>query len=72
MQERKPVLPIGTTFHQLRKTANTRLVERGVDPKTSTAVMGHGVGISLDIYTAVTPRMKEHAADVMDEDEEYG
>lgn len=70
MQERKPVLPEGTTFHQLRKTANTRLVERGVDPKTSAAIMGHGVSISLDIYTQVTPRMRQEAADVMDED--YG
>ena len=70
MVPRQPVLPVGTTFHQLRKTARTRLAERGADPATSAAVLGHGIGVSLGIYTQVTPRLKEDVADLMDED--YG
>jgi integrase len=62
------VLPIGTVFHQLRKTARTRMAERGIDPATSAAILGHGVNVSLEVYTQVTPRMLQKAADLMDDD----
>lgn len=68
MLDPNPVLPVGTTFHHLRKTARTRMAERGIDPNTSAAILGHGVAVSLELYTKVTPRMKQQAADLMDED----
>lgn len=67
MRDPNPVLPLGTTFHQLRKTARTRMAEQGIDPKTAADVLGHGIAVSMDVYTSVTPRMKQQAADLIDE-----
>lgn len=67
MRDPMPVLPLGTTFHTLRKTARTRMAEVGIDPATAAGVLGHGVGVSLEFYTAVTTRMRQQAADLIDE-----
>jgi integrase len=54
-------------FHDLRHTAATLLLERGVMPKTVSEMLGHSsVKITLDLYGHVTPRMQQAVADTMD------
>jgi integrase len=63
---RKAGLP-ALRFHDLRHTAATLLLRRGVNPKIVNEMLGHAnISITLDIYSHVTPDMQEMAAGVMD------
>lgn len=54
-------------FHDLRHTAATLLLIRGVNPKVVSEMLGHAsVAITLDVYSHVTPHMQQIVADVMD------
>lgn len=54
-------------FHDLRHTAATLMLERGVNPKVVSEMLGHSdIAISLGVYGHVTPRMQQAAVDVMD------
>jgi hypothetical protein len=54
--------------HAARHTAATLLLERGVDAKTVSEMLGHSsVGFTLDVYGHVTARMSKQAANVMDD-----
>jgi hypothetical protein len=46
------------------------MTELGIDPVTSAAILGHGVDVSLEVYTQVTPRMLQKAADLIDQNGE--
>jgi len=55
-------------FHDLRHTAATLLLGRGVHPKIVSEMLGHStVAITLDLYSHVTPTMQREAAAAMDE-----
>lgn len=54
-------------FHDLRHTAATLLLGRGVNPKIVSEMLGHAsIGITLDIYSHVLPDMQAQAAVEMD------
>jgi integrase len=54
-------------FHDLRHTAATLLLSRGINPKVVSEVLGHAqVSITLDVYSHVTPHMQQMAAKAMD------
>jgi integrase len=54
-------------FHDLRHTAATLLLDEGVHPKIVSEMLGHStVGITLDLYSHVTPTMQQEAADTLD------
>lgn len=54
-------------FHDLRHTAATLLVARGVHPKIVSETLGHSqVAITLDTYSHVTPTMQRAAAEAME------
>jgi integrase len=54
-------------FHDLRHTAATLLLGRGVNPKIVSEMLGHAsVGITLDVYSHVLPTMQQSAAAEMD------
>ncbi|MGO8951383.1 MAG: tyrosine-type recombinase/integrase [Ktedonobacterales bacterium] len=56
-----------TRFHDLRHTAATLLLGRGINPKIVSEMLGHSnVSITLTIYSHVTPHMQQQAADAMD------
>ncbi len=55
-------------FHDLRHTAATLLLSRGVHPKIVSELLGHSsVSITLDTYSHVVPSMQREAARVMDD-----
>jgi integrase len=55
-------------FHDLRHTAATLLLGRGVNPKIVSEMLGHAsVAITLDIYSHVMPHMQQQAAQAMDD-----
>jgi integrase len=55
-------------FHDLRHTAATLLLVRGINPKVVSEMLGHSqISITLDVYSHVTPHMQELAAQAMDE-----
>ena len=55
-------------FHDLRHSAATLLLARGVHPKVVSELLGHSqIGITLDLYSHVTATMLQHAADAFDE-----
>ena len=55
------------TFHDLRHTAATLLLARGVHPKIVSEMLGHSsIAITLDLYSHVTPTMQRETAAVMD------
>ncbi len=59
-------LPI-VRFHDLRHTAATLLLGRGVNPKVVSEMLGHSnISITLNLYGHVTPHMQQQAADMMD------
>jgi integrase len=50
-------------FHDLRHTAATLLLGRGVNPKIVSEMLGHAsIAITLDIYSHVLPDMQAQAA----------
>ena len=54
-------------FHDLRHTAATLLLSRGLNPKIVSEMLGHAsIAITLDIYSHVVPHMQQQAADAMD------
>ncbi len=54
-------------FHDLRHTAATLLLGEDVNPKIVSERLGHSrVGITLDLYSHVTPTMQRKAADAVD------
>lgn len=55
------------TFHYLRHTFTTRMIESGVNPKTVQAFLGHkDPKITLGIYTQVTEEMKNQAVEILE------
>ena len=55
-------------FHDLRHTAATQMLSRGVHPKVASELLGHAtVGITLDLYSHVSESMQREAALAMDE-----
>jgi integrase len=53
-------------FHDLRHTAATLLLSEGVHPKIVSEMLGHTqVGITLDLYSHVTPAMHETATSTL-------
>jgi integrase len=54
-------------FHDLRHTAATLLLGRGINPRIVSEMLGHSqIGITLGLYSHVTPHMQQQAADAMD------
>jgi integrase len=54
-------------FHDLRHTAATLMLGRGIHPKIVSEMLGHStVGITLDLYSHVTPSMQREAARALD------
>lgn len=54
-------------FHDLRHTAATLMLGRGVHPKIASEMLGHStIAITLDLYSHVTPTMQRAAADELD------
>jgi integrase len=54
-------------FHDLRHTAATLLLGRGVHPKIVSEMLGHSsISMTLDLYSHVTPSMQAEAAAVLD------
>jgi integrase len=55
-------------FHDLRHTAATLMLGGSVHPKIVSEVLGHStIGITLDLYSHVTPTMQRAAAQAMDD-----
>jgi integrase len=54
-------------FHDLRHTAATLMAAQGVHTKVVSEMLGHAsVGITLDLYSHVTPSMAQQAVTAMD------
>jgi integrase len=54
-------------FHDLRHTAATLLLGRGVHPKIASEMLGHStIAITLDLYSHVTPTMQREAVDALE------
>jgi integrase len=55
-------------FHDLRHTAATLLLGKGIHPKVVSEMLGHSqVGVTLDLYSHVTPTMHQQAAMAFDD-----
>jgi integrase len=55
-------------FHDLRHTAASHLLARGVHPKVVADMLGHStVTVTLDLYSHVAPSLHEAAAQALDE-----
>lgn len=55
-------------FHDLRHTAATLLLMKGVHPKIVSEILGHAnVSITLDVYSHCLPNMQGPAASAMEE-----
>ena len=55
-------------FHDLRHTAASLMLSRGVHPKVASELLGHAtVGITLDLYSHVSESMQREAARAMDD-----
>ncbi len=65
---KKTALPLDTRFHDLRHTAATLLLSRGVHPKIVQELLGHSsISITLDTYSHVLPNMQEKAVEAMED-----
>jgi integrase len=54
-------------FHDLRHTAATLMLLKGVHPKVVSEMLGHStVSITLDLYSHVLPDTQREAAAAMD------
>jgi len=61
-------LPATTRIHDLRHSAATLLLSRGVPIKVVSEMLGHAdVSITLSVYAHVLPDMQDKAADAMDD-----
>jgi integrase len=49
------------TFQILRKTNASLSMKAGVDPKVASDQRGHGIGVSLDVYTSSDMEQKKEA-----------
>jgi len=49
------------TFQILRKTIASLSMNAGVDPKVASDQRGHGIGVSLDVYTSSDLEQKRAA-----------
>jgi integrase len=55
-------------FHDLRHTAATLMLTRGVHPKIVSEMLGHAtIAITLDTYSHVLPTMQQAAARAMED-----
>lgn len=64
---KKAGLPTNTRFHDLRHTAATLLLTKGVHPKIVQELLGHSsISITLDTYSHVLPNMQSEAVRAMD------
>ena len=55
-------------MHDLRHSAATSLLSRGMPIKVVSEMLGHAdVSITLSIYAHVLPEMRDKAADTMDD-----
>ena len=55
-------------FHDLRHTAATLMLGRGVHPKVVAEMLGHSqISTTLDLYSHVTPTMQREATEALDE-----
>ena len=58
----------GIRFHDLRHTAATLLLGKGVHPKVVADMLGHAqISTTLDLYSHVTPTMQREATIALDE-----
>lgn len=54
-------------FHDLRHTAATLLLGRGVHPKIVSEQLGHSqIAVTLDLYSHVTPTMQREAVTALE------
>jgi integrase len=54
-------------FHDLRHTAATLMLLKGIHPKVVSEILGHTTsGITLDLYSHVLPDMQREAGAAMD------
>ena len=54
-------------FHDLRHSAATLLMSRGIHPKVVSEMLGHSqISITMDLYSHVLPTMQREAATVME------
>ena len=54
-------------FHDLRHTAATLLLSRGVHPKVVSEMLGHStITLTLDTYSHLVPILHDQAAELMD------
>ncbi|HUF53305.1 MAG TPA: site-specific integrase [Dehalococcoidia bacterium] len=54
-------------FHDLRHSAATLLLGKGIHPKIVSEMLGHStIAITLDLYSHVTPTMQREAAQALD------
>ena len=54
-------------FHDLRHTAATLMLGRGVHPKVASEMLGHStIAITLDLYSHVTTTMQREAVRAID------
>ncbi|TIS60761.1 MAG: integrase [Mesorhizobium sp.] len=54
-------------FHDLRHTHASQMLSAGVHPKVASERLGHStIGITLDLYSHVVPRMQADAAEQVD------
>lgn len=54
-------------FHDLRHSAATLMLSRGVHPKMASEMLGHStIAITLDLYSHVSANMQRQAADAID------
>ena len=57
----------GASFHSLRHTAATQMLELGVSPKVVQERLGHGsISITMDLYSHSTPSLQADAAKRLD------
>ncbi len=55
-------------FHDLRHTSATLMLAKNVHPKIVSERLGHSkTGITLDLYSHVSPEMQRQAADLPDD-----
>lgn len=58
----------GASFHSLRHTAATQMLELGVSPKVVQERLGHGsISITMDLYSHSTPSLQADAARRLDD-----